>query len=148
RSPSLRVDQREVSAHEPAGLANARLRRNSAADNVVLRLIESGSDLIAVIAGCHAAEVVTPEADSDEEADLVGGFIQDGQDWGEIWFELDMASRMRAEVAVTEGLRELQQKNFVVYCGRRQDTLEGGRGGPSPWLVAIIGVFRADDPRV
>lgn len=147
RSPRVRVGQEEVSPRESPA-SNVRVRRNSTANSLTLRLIESGSDLIAVIAGCHAGEVLTPEAQSLEEADLVGGFVQEAQDWGEIWFELDMASRMRAEVAVTERLGDLQQKGFVVYCGRRHDTIEGGPGGPSPWLVAIIGVFRTDDPRV
>jgi hypothetical protein len=140
--------EHEVWVRQLPGLPRVRVRRGSAAEPVALRLVESGRDLLAFVAGFHSAEVMTPEVTEVDEADLVGGFIQDAQDWGEIWDELDMASRMRAEITTTDQLRELREAGFVVYCGARQDVIEGGVGGPSPWRVSIIGVFRVDDPRI
>jgi hypothetical protein len=130
------------------GLPHVRLRRDLSADPVALQLADSGRDVLANTAGRHAAEVMTPEVADVEEADLVGGFIQAVQDWADIAPELDMPARLRAELDVTDQLKELREAGFVVYCGHRQDTLEGGTDGPSPWRVSIIGVFRMDDPRV
>jgi hypothetical protein len=103
---------------------------------------------MAFAADSHAAEIMAPEAGDLEEADLVGGFLQNVQDWSDLWAELDAAARLRAEVSLTEELKQLRDAGFIVYCGRRQDTIEGGVSGPSPWRVSILGVFRPDDPRL
>jgi hypothetical protein len=122
--------------------------RQRQGEATLLHLVESGRDVMAFVAGSHAAEVITPEARDTAEADLVGGFVQNIQDWADIWGEVDMAGRLRAEIEMTDAVQELREAGFIVYCARRRGTIEGGSGRPSPWRTAIISVFRTDDPHV
>jgi hypothetical protein len=122
------------------------VRRNRSSYGVLVYLAASGRDLMAAAGGAHAAEVSTPEVDDIAEADLVGGFVQDVQDWAELWDEIPFAERLRAEVSLTEAINELQEAGFVVYCGRRRDILEGGVSAPMPWNVAMLHIRRIGDP--
>jgi hypothetical protein len=123
------------------------IRRDSSADAQLVYRTEGGRDLMAAAGGAYAAEVMTPEVANTAEADLVGGFVQNVQDWGELWDEIPMAERLKAELDLTSAIKELQNAGFVVYCGHRRDTLEGG-GAPTTWDVAVLHIYRVDDPRI
>jgi hypothetical protein len=130
------------------GPSQVRVRRDSSADAVLVYLAESGRDVLAAAGGAHAAEVATPEVANTAEADLVGDFVQTVQDWAELWDEIPMAERLKAELGLSDAIRELRDAGFVVYCGHRRDTLEGGIGLPTSWNVTMLHIFRVGDPRI
>jgi hypothetical protein len=130
------------------GPPELRVRQVKGQQAPLLHLVETGRDLMAFAGGAHAAEFLSPETDDPQAVDLVADFLQSAQDWGELWPELEIGHRLRAEVDITNSLKQLREDGFVVYGARRRDTISGGVGAPSNWDVAIIGVFRTDDPRV
>jgi hypothetical protein len=130
------------------GPTEVRIRRERSQGLALLDLAQSGRDLMTAAAGADAAEMMTPEFADTEEADLVGGFLQGVQDWAELWDQIPIAERLRTEIDLTNELKELKDAGFIVYCARRRDTIQGGPSGPLPWYVAIIGVFRIDDPQL
>jgi hypothetical protein len=139
------------SAHEEwvrtlSSSVDGEVRIERSTEPVVVELAQHGRELMAAAGGAHAAEVMTPELSDHREADIVGGFLQTVQDWGELWDEIPIAERLRVELDLTTMLAELREAGFVVYCGERRDAAKGGVGRPSLWNVAILHVFRADDP--
>lgn len=130
------------------GLPRIRVRRDRSPEAELVRLVVSGRELMLGAGGAHAAEVVTPEVADEAEAELVGGFVQGFQDWAELWNEIPMTSRLKAELDLTDAIRDLRDAGFVVYCGHRHDTLEGGIGSPTTWHVTTLCIFRSDDPQI
>lgn len=141
-----RKQEHEAWVRALPGPPELRIRQHG--EPTLLHLVESGRDVMTFAAGAHAAEVITPEARDTNEADQVGGFVQNVQDWAEIWSDVDIPGRMRAEMEISDALKELRDDGFVVYCARRRDMIAGGAAPPSRWEVAVISVFRTDDPRV
>lgn len=130
------------------GLPRIRVRRDPSPEAELVRLVVSGRGLMLGAGGAHAAWVVTPEVADEPEAQLVGGFVQGFQDWAELWDEIPMTDRLKAELGLTEEIKELHEAGFVVYCGHRRASLEGGIGGPAAWHETTLCIFRADDPTI
>jgi hypothetical protein len=142
-----RKREHERSVRELPGPPRLRVRRDRSVEAQLVYLTASGRDLMTAAGGAHAAEVLIPEVANTVEADLVGGFVQNVQDWGELWDEIPMAERLKAELDLTYAVKELQEAGFVVYIGQRRDALEGN-GVPTSWTVAVLHIYRDDDPRI
>lgn len=153
RHGGVGVDASDVEVHEP--LVNRhrqeerqfRTARDRSPEAELVRLVVSGRELMLGAGGAHAAWVVTPEVADEAEAELVGGFVHGFQDWAELWDEIPMTDRLKAELGLTE-IKELREAGFVVYCGHRHASLEGGIGGPTAWRETTLCIFRADDPTI
>lgn len=114
----------------------------------ILHLIQSGRDLMAFAGGAHCFQFMTPEFAETAEAETVGGFVELVQDWAEIWREVAISDRLRTDVDLTRRLEGLRAHGFIAYGTRRTDELTGGLYGLAAWETCVLGIFRADDPRV
>jgi hypothetical protein len=85
---------------------------------------------------------------SPSEVDLVSGFLQEAQDYGDLSGDLEAGDRVKATFEMTARLEELEQAGFWVFGGREVRRLEGGVGAPSPFPVAILQVLRASSPEI
>ena len=89
------------------------------------------------------------ELKSQQEVDLVGGFLQVVQDWGELSGELETGGRVQTAFSLTESLRELEESGFFVFGGREVRNLEGGvQPEPSNWPIAILRVLRKGNQEI
>ncbi len=84
---------------------------------------------------------------SEEEVELVGGFLQEVHDWGEVGLE-EPAEILRVGFQLTERMVEVEEAGFYVFGGNENKVLVGGELGPSDWPEAIIHIFRQDNPSI
>ena len=140
--------QHELWVRSLPGAPQVRIRRDASRDSPIVRLAESGSHLLAAAGGAHAAEVVTPEVADTAEADLVGGFVQSVQDWAEIWDEIPMAARLRAELDLTAALNELAKPDSSSTAAAGATCSKGEPAVPPRGEVALLCVFRIGDPQI
>jgi len=122
-----------------------RIRDLKAGAPVPLYRATKGSEVVGVVGGSHAFQYDKPDDLTEDEVDLLGGFLQDLNDWMDIWGDLGPADRLRAELSVSRGLDALQAAGFVVHVGTRDQVLEGGIGPPSRWSTAVLVVHRSRD---
>lgn len=114
-----------------------------------LSRLTSGKQVLDVMGNAYAGSLNHDELHSQTEVDLVGGFLQSAQDWGEMWSELEPASQVSASFELTQALQELEEAGFFVFGGREVQVLEGGnQEEPSPWPVAILWVLRKDNESI
>ena len=118
-----------------------RIRRVPKNMPAFLKRIRSGRALLAIVNSACAFVSHYDDLRTEIEDALVGGFLQDAQDWGELGLE-SVLDRMRAERSLDEGIGELEQTGFWVFGGREHQTLEGGNGPPTDWPIAHIQVLR------
>ena len=85
---------------------------------------------------------------SPAEVELISGFLQEAQDYGDLSGDLEAGDRVKAAFEMSARLEELEQAGFWVFGGREVRRLEGGVGSPSPFHVAILQVPRADSPEI
>ena len=111
--------------------------------------LTTGKQLIDLISGTYAFSMDHDELTSQDEADIVGSFFQDIQDWVDIIDELEPSARVSGAYNLSQLINELEEKGFFVFGGREIQLIEGGiEDELSPWPVAIIHVLREDNKAI
>jgi len=108
----------------------------------MLPRITSGQVLASIVGGAHAYLPLNEDPRSESEAALVGGFLQDVQDWGDIWDEIEADGRVRAQYSLGSEIKALEEAGFGVYAVRQKRRLNIGSGDPMDWSVAAVAVLR------
>src|SRR5437870_3513022 len=82
-----------------------------------------------------------------EQADLIGGFIQEIKDWSDIWSDIEEVNRDRAEVRLSERIQELDTYGFWVFGIIKKKNLRfQSEEKPSPWNVGYLYVVKKSNP--
>ena len=109
-------------------------------------VVPTGKILLSIIGRCMEGYYDSDELETDEEVDLVGGFLQEVRDWNDITDEIEVDGRFRAELSLTRSIRALCDAGWVVYAGRLERILDVD-GKRSPWPVSVVHVFRLANAR-
>ena len=122
-----------------------RIRDPHAGKPTIVHRVATGGQLMSVAGGSEAMQTSQPDRLTADEVDLLASFLQDVSDWSELWIELGLGERLRAEQTLTQELDDLLDAGFVVYAGTRPQVLEGGVGPPMGWRLVVILIRRAED---
>ncbi len=112
-----------------------------------LRRIRSGKELLDIVTNACAFAHHYDELKDEAEDELVAGFLQDAQDWGELGLE-SVRDRMRAARSIDEHIGELERAGFWIFGYREKQILEGGSGPDTDWPVTHIQVLRDTNPEI
>jgi hypothetical protein len=112
---------------------------------MVLQRIETGKQLMNVVAHTVAEKHDHPEPRSAEEAELMGGVFQNAIDYSDLWDDIGPSGRMQAEFSISKDIDRLREAGFAVYAGAKNHVLEGGMDGTAPWPVSYIVIRRHTD---
>lgn len=148
---SLKVKhERWVSSTLTAKKRLASIRVRQIKENVPTHLLrlKSGQDILKIVDGASAFWFEQYELKSPAEVDLVGGFLQEAQDYGDLSGDLEAGDRVKAAFEMSARLEELRQAGFWIFGEREVRRLEGGIGSPSPFPVALIRIVRANSPEI
>ncbi len=115
---------------------------------VMLHRIDTGKELMNIVAHTLAAHHDNPEPRSAEEAELLGGFFQDVTDNIDIWNDIEPSGHIQAEFLMSGEITHLREAGLVVYVGVKERVIEGGVEAPAPWPVAYIVIRRSDDESI
>ena len=110
--------------------------------------IESGHELFNIVSGCHGHYPHHSDDLSDEEIELVGGFIQNVKDWADLGSDLEPVEKLRAGKALFDEIQLLQKSGFRVFGVREKQQLRGGINPPSNFHVFHIAVVRESDATI
>lgn len=132
-----------LSSEPPAVLPVAIRRANSRP--LSLSLVSDGSQLLDLVIGAMGYDFDNDEPKNEEELELLAGFLQELQDYGEIGDDLEAAGRVKARFALGKALVEVAEAGYLVYGGRDHHVIEGGVLPPSNWMVAAIRVKRVEN---
>ena len=137
-----------TSRAEEKGVVPLKLHRLK--ENIPSHLLPltSGRDVLKIADRADGFQFDHPEPKSPDEAQLLAGFLQEAQYWGDLSGELEAGDRVQAAFRISELVAELENAGFWVFGGREIRRLEGGISGPSEWPVAILEVRRLTDPEI
>ncbi len=114
-----------------------------------LSRITTGKQLLDILIGAFAYEMNHDELKSQDEVDLIGGFLQTARDWGELGDDMESSDRVSAAYNLSRSIEELEQAGFFVFGGREVQLLEGGvQATPSNWPIAILHVLHKDNDSI
>lgn len=113
----------------------------------LLPRIASGKQLVNIVRGAHFFQFDNDEMESQEEMELVSGFIQDLQDCGDILDELGADEAVRIGFQWNQQLEGLEQKGFLVFGERQHKRMNLG-GMVDTWAVATVLVLPEGNPSI
>lgn len=134
---------KETECHSPV-----RVRRFKNEIPALLKTIESGYELFNLASGCHGSYQNHSDDLSDDEVEIVGGFLQSLKDWVDIASDLEPIDKVRAAKSLADELIELKRRGFLVFAAQEKQRLEGGIGGPSDFIVLHVSVVRENDNNI
>jgi hypothetical protein len=125
-----------------------KIRDPEAGKPVMFQRIDTGKELMNILAHTLAAHHNNPEPQSIEEAELIGAFFQNITDYIDIWDEIEPSGRIKAEFSMSGEITRLREAGLVVYAGVKNHVIEGGAKAAEPWQVAYIVIRRSDDESI
>jgi hypothetical protein len=126
------------------------LTRNSSSRKphfALLPRINNGKELSILVAGSMAFLLDHDEPETAEEAELIGAFLQNVQDWGDIWSDMESSQHVQARFLMTKEIKELEAAGFLVFGTSEQHKMRSG-DQVFDWTVAIVTVVRATNKGV
>lgn len=105
----------------------------------LLPRIKSGSDLVRILRGLEMFNFGNDEPKDEEEAEVIGGFLQTLQDLGDILDDLDVGEVVRVEFSLKQDLENLTQRGLLVFGERSRRPIPSHSG---LWEVASVFVVR------
>lgn len=112
-----------------------------------LTRIMTGSQLLNVISGCHGYDFDNDELHNESEVDLVGAFLQNAQDWGDLISDMESGERVRTKHLLTQELQELEDNGFWVFGDAVSRKIPLGKE-ISTWKISVLRVLRSDNPEI
>jgi hypothetical protein len=126
-----------------------KLRRSKQNIPDVLFRLTTGKEVLDLVTGAMAYSFDYDELKSQDEVELVGGFLQLAQDWGDLGDDLEAGGRVQTAYDLTASIQELENAGFFVFGGKEVQILEGGaQAMPSNWPVAIMRVLRRNNDSI
>jgi hypothetical protein len=122
-----------------------RVRRIKENIPAYLLRLTSGTEVTNIVGDACSSLCDHVEPKTEEEAELIASFLQEAQDWGELWSGLDAGERVRAAFRISGLVEELEGAGFWVFSAREVQRLEGGVDSAEPWSMAILSVRRSTD---
>lgn len=113
-----------------------------------LPVILSGKELLNLAMGCHGSYMNYSDDLNDEETDLVGDFVQAVTDWADLAEGMEPVERIRAAKSIADGIRILNEHDFMVFAAVENQRMEGGNSPPSTFRVLHLSVMRGSDPSI
>jgi hypothetical protein len=109
--------------------------------------VTSGKQLAAIVGGAHFSYLESDELRDEAEVELIGGFIQELRDWGDIWNDLEPIDHIRTGFQLTERLREIESAGWTVY-GSRENGKRRMMGVDGEWEWSNVAVIRGKPAKV
>lgn len=103
--------------------------------------VTEGKQVINILSNAYAFDFDSDELENEEEVNLVGAFLQDAQDWGDILSEIGASERVKAAFNTSQSLKELENHGFYVFGAVHRRTLKI-LGRNEAWPVAVLRVIR------
>lgn len=110
-----------------------------------LRLLGTAKELLDVAVSAEESSLDHEDIESEDELDLVAGFLQLVHDHAEIWDDYEPAFRIRSTFELDREMKKLKEQGWLVFGARAHGKLRGGKsGGDSDWDTAYLRLVRAD----
>ena len=103
--------------------------------------IQTGKELSNVIGAADAFLFDHDEPETEEEAKLIGGFLQNLQDWGDLWSDMESSQQVETRFSLTKDIKEIETAGFLVFGTHEKRKMRSG-DKVFDWLVAVVTVVR------
>jgi 5-methylcytosine-specific restriction endonuclease McrA len=77
--------------------------------------LRMGKELSNLIGGSDGFLLDHDEAETEEEARMIGGFLQNIRDSGEIWSDMETSQQVEASFSLTQEIKDIEAAGFLIF---------------------------------
>lgn len=129
--------------NEPSSI---RIKKKKGGTPEFVLKIETGKRALDIVTGAMAFSFDHDEFKNEYDADTVGSFFQDLNDWADI--HLEPSETIRVAFDLSKRIKEMEENGIVIFGEIETRIMEGGNSGPQNWRVAIMKAMYADNPLI
>jgi hypothetical protein len=117
-------------------------------DSLILaHRIELGRDLTQILGGSHMSQFDNDELQNTKEVEAVGNFLQNIQDYCDLWDEIPSLNRIQVQFDFQQEITNLEAMDFIIYGCQHRERWKFGNV-IDYFLVLYIFILRKNNPRV
>lgn len=110
-----------------------------------LTLMNSGKDLFNIISGSHGYRTDYDDVENKEEAEYIGGVLQNLTDYGDISDMMEVADKVEASYQLGQLLEELASKGYFLYAESHLEHILSSGKSMGKWPIATIVIKKASN---
>jgi len=111
--------------------------------------ITTGKQIVEVVKNVAAFNFDHCEFENEYETELISGFFQNIQEWGEIIGDFEIARQIKLGFELNEDIKSIENNGFQLFGDRNRVKITGAKKEDfGIWEVANIIILRKDDPRI
>jgi len=130
-------------------LENDRNKQSNGDQSRFIPHIITGKEIVEIIKNVSAFNFDHCEFEDEYEAELISGFFQNIQDWGEVIGDFEIARQIKLGFELNEDIRNIESNGFQLFGNRRKVRIVGAKKEDyGLWDVANLIILRKDDPRI
>lgn len=117
----------------------------------ILPRITSGKELVDIISGMHASEFDFDELKTEEEVQLIGSFLQNLRDWGDLLGMAVVETYQSIELGfnLTKDLKEIENLGFLAFGEYRKSKMTNDKKEDlGTWKIGTIVIVRKENPNI
>lgn len=113
-----------------------------------LTRITSGKELLYIISDSHGSRMDFEEIENEEEAEYIGGVLQEIFNFGEISGMVEIYDKVKMSLSLTEKIKDLAEKGYYIFGERNMERIKFGNGSINKWDVATLIVRKKESGEV
>lgn len=113
-----------------------------------LTRITSGKELLNILNESHGYRTDYDEVDNEEDADFIGGVIQDLIDYGDLSGMVEAYDKVKMGYQLNDLLKTLEDKGYFLFGEKGVERVKFGNGESDKWSIATIIIKRKDSSEI
>lgn len=114
-----------------------------------LRYLGTATELLDVAASAEESSLDYEPIETEDELELIAGYLRMVHDHAEMWDDYEPASRVRAMFELDREIKALRDQGWLVFGARARGVLRGGVSRvDSDWDTAYLRLARTGSPDI
>lgn len=129
--------------------ANSSLKKGT--NNNVLKRITTGKQLLDIIFGVEANQYDHDELQTQEEVSLIGGFLQNLQDYGDIISleGMEKGEQIQLSFDLNKDIKNIEDCGFFIFGERKSSKMtNANKEDLGTWDIAVVSIVRKNNPAI
>lgn len=113
-----------------------------------LSRITSGKELLNILTDSHGYRTDYDEIENEEEANFIGGILQDLTDYGDISGMVEAYDKVKMGLQLKEMIKRIEEKGYFIFAESNLEQIKYSNRETEKWKVATILIRRKDNPEI
>jgi hypothetical protein len=110
--------------------------------------ITSGKELFNIISNSFGYRTDYEEVETEEEADFIGGILQDLTDYGEISDMVEAADKVKMGFQLSEIIKLIEEKGYYLFAESNIEKMKFSNGDNDNWKIATLIIRRKENSQI